>query len=226
GFADLLSYAYLEMQQRCRYMYQAWDAEFVEQTLKPLMGSKIVKHFPEFRSNALARNTFRDRIIECVRESASSKGRRVYLSILNTHNSSTELENLPEMILRSLFKSKNRCEMEPDASLLRKDLYLTLDWNCSHVARDEVLRRKPSYNLQLEKSLFEIALLRDNREDFVDLFLSHGFRVHKYLTPFRLKRLIRYSLAEEDFFRTVCMESILGIAAWSINFEEVVDRLN
>src|SRR5699024_5881665 len=93
---------------------------------------------------------------------------RVYLSILTMHNSNSHLENLSEFILHALFKSQNRREIT-DASLLRKDLYLTLDWNCPHVARDEVLRRNPSYNLQLEKSIFEIALLRDNREDFVDL---------------------------------------------------------
>lgn len=224
GFADLLSYAYLEMQQRCRDMYTSWDAEFVEHTLKPLLTSKIVKRFPQFRNNALARNMFRDRILECVRESGSPKG-RVYLSVLNMHNSSCNLEALSEYILLSLFKSQNRRDtLEPN--IIRKDLYLTLDWNCSHVALDEVLRRNPSYNLQLEKSIFEIALVRENREDFIDLFLSHGFRVHKYLTPFRLKRLLRYTLSESEFFRSVCMESILGIAVWSLNFEEVLDKLS
>nr|XP_046916059.1 transient receptor potential cation channel subfamily M member 2-like [Dermatophagoides farinae] len=223
GFADLLSYAYIEMQHRCRDLYHAWDAEFVEQTLKPLLVQKIVKQFPEFRNNAMARNTFRDRIIECVRESGSPRG-RVYLSILNMHNSSCDLTNLSEFILLSLFKSQHRRD-KLDSSLIRKDLYLTLDWNCPLVALDEVLSRNPSYNLQLEKSIFELAVLKSNREDFVDLFLTHGFKIHKYLTPFRLIRLIRYSLLESDFFRTVCMEAILGVPVWSDNFEELLGRL-
>ncbi|OTF77807.1 hypothetical protein BLA29_000632 [Euroglyphus maynei] len=223
GFADLLSYAYIEMQHRCRDLYHAWDAEFVEQTLKPLLVQKIVRQFPEFRNNAMARNTFRDRIIECVRESGSPRG-RVYLSILNMHNSSCDLTNLSEFILLSLFKSQHRRD-KLDSSLIRKDLYLTLDWNCPIVALDEVLARNPSYNLQLEKSIFELAVLKSNREDFVDLFLTHGFKIHKYLTPFRLIRLIRYSLLESDFFRTVCMEAILGVPVWSDNFEELLGRL-
>ena len=223
GFADLLSYAYLEMQQRCRDMYQSWDAEFVEHTLKPLLTTKIVKKFPQFRNNALARNMFRDRIIECVRESGSAKG-RLYLSVLNMHNSSCNLENLSEYILLSLFKSQNRRDTL-ESNLIRKDLYLTIDWNCSHVAIDEVLRRNPKYSLQNEKTIFEIALVRENREDFIDLFLSHGFRVHKYLNPFRLRRLIRYSLIDSEFFRSVCMENILGIATWSLSYDEITEKL-
>lgn len=223
GFADLLSYAFIEMQQRCNNFYQTWDAEFVENTLKPLLANKIVKHFPQFRHNALARNMFRDRIIECVRESNSSKG-RVFLSILNMPNSNSNF-NLSEFILLALFKSQNRRE-KLNENLIRKDLYLTLDWNCLHVALDEVLRRNLSYNLQLEKSIFEIALLRDDREDFVDLFLSHGFRIHKYLTPFRLKRLIRYCLLEQEFFRTICLEVILGISIWSVSYEEMIEKLS
>ncbi|KPM03741.1 hypothetical protein QR98_0021750 [Sarcoptes scabiei] len=213
GFADLLSFAYIEMQQRCRDLYQSWDVEFVEQALKPLLMQKIVKLFPSFRSNSLARNKFRDRIIECVRESNCSRG-RIYLSILNMNNSSCDLTNLSEFILLSLFKSQNRRD-KIDSTLVRKDLYLTLDWNCPIVALDEVLIKNPSFNLQLEKSIFEIAILKSNREEFVDLFLSHGFRVHKYLTPFRLIRLIRFSLVESDFFRFICMEAILGIAVCS-----------
>ncbi|KAJ6217132.1 hypothetical protein RDWZM_008289 [Blomia tropicalis] len=224
GFADLLSYAFLEMQQRCRDLFQSWDAEFVEHTLKPLLALKIVKRFPQFRNNALARNMFRDRIIECVRESGSPKG-QVFLSILNMHNSSCDLENLSEYILLSLFKSQNRREAL-DSNLIRRDLYLTIDWNCSHVALDEVLRRNPLYNLQLEKGTFEMALIQENREDFVDLFLSHGFKIHKFLTPYRLRRLLLFSLSESDFFRTVCMENILGIPVWSAIFEELTIKLS
>lgn len=223
GFADLLAFAFVEMQTRCRDIYTSWDAEFVENTLKPLLTSKIVKRFPYLRNNAMTRNIFRDRIIECVRRSGSPRG-RLYLSILNISNSSCNLENLSEFILLSLFRSQNRKDTL-DANLLRKDFYLTLDWNCAHVALDEVLRRNPGYNLQLEKNIFELALVRDNREDFVDLFLSHGFKIHKYLTPFRLRRLIKYSLQSQDFFRTVCMENIIGIAVWSVNFDELLDRL-
>ncbi|CAG2120476.1 unnamed protein product, partial [Medioppia subpectinata] len=67
GLADLLAFAYLETQQRCRDLADTWDAEYVESFLKPELANKIVNRFPRLRGNTLARNIFRDRILECVR---------------------------------------------------------------------------------------------------------------------------------------------------------------
>lgn len=208
GLADLLAFAYLEMQQRCRDLVNAWDAEFVESFLKPELSNKIVNRFPKLRSNTLARNIFRDRILECIRLSKQSG--RIYLSVLNMHNSSCNLENLSEYLLKALFKSQHaKTSSTPNVELLLKDLYLTLDWNCPHVAQNEVLSRDPSVILKLEKSMFESALTRSNREEFVDLFLSHGFRLHKFVTPKRLKNLFK-RIHEQEFFRSVCWEGVLG----------------
>lgn len=43
------------------------DAEYVENYIKPELSSKITHNFSKFRENSLARNIFRDRILECVR---------------------------------------------------------------------------------------------------------------------------------------------------------------
>jgi len=57
--------------------------------------------------------------------------------------------------------------------------------------------------------MFEAALTRQNREEFVDLFLAHGFRLHKFLTPKRLKNLFK-RIHGQEFFRSVCWEGVLG----------------
>ena len=208
GLADLIAYVYIEMQHRLKDMSYFWDAEFVESYLKPELSNKIVNKFPKLRDNTLARNIFRDRILECVRLSRQSG--RVYLTVLNMHNSSCNLENLSEYLLMALFKSQHAersSNVNPD--LLMKDLYLSLDWNCPHVAKNEILIKDPTCIIKLEKAMFESALNRSNREEFVDLFLSHGFRLHKFITPYRLKHLFK-SIHNQEFFRSVCWEGILG----------------
>lgn len=216
GLADLLAYAYMELKQRAKGSgaWGSWDPEYVESYLKPELSNKISHHFPKLRENALARNLFRDRILECVR--LAKQNGLTYLTVLNMHNySECRLEELSVYMLRALFKSKPRgrrheaTEGAVDDERLLKELYLTLDWNCPNVARDEVLVRDPSYVVRLQKDLFQSALVRPNREEFVDLFLTYGFRLHKFVTPNRLKSLFRL-IYNEEFFRSVCWEGVLG----------------
>ncbi|XP_035207047.1 transient receptor potential cation channel subfamily M member-like 2 isoform X2 [Stegodyphus dumicola] len=203
GLADLLAYAYYEISERPRGIY---DAEYVENSLKPELSSKIAHHFSKLRENNLARNLFRDRIIECVRY-AHQNG-QVYLTVLNLHSHTCNMEDLDEHILRALFKSQR-----PDTTnwhaQMQKDLHLTLDWNSPHVAMSEVFFKDPSNKFKVDKAVFEQALTRPNREDFVDLFLNQGFQVHKYLTPKRL-RFLFIKAQKQEFFRSVCWEGVLG----------------
>ncbi|CAG2103874.1 unnamed protein product [Medioppia subpectinata] len=211
GLADLLAFAYLEAQQRCRELADTLDAEYVESFLKPELSNKIVNRFPRLRDNTLARNIFRDRILECVR--LARQCGCVYLSVLNMHNSACNLDNLSEYLLLALFQSRHgRHQQQPSLSntdILLTDLYLTLDWNCPHVAATEVIGRDPSCVLRLEKAMFEQALTRADREEFVDLFMTNGFRVHKFLTPKRLRNLFK-RIHRHEFFRSVCWEGVLG----------------
>ncbi|KAL1439175.1 hypothetical protein MTO96_047391 [Rhipicephalus appendiculatus] len=64
GVADLLALAYNEIDRRGVIM---WDPEFIENVLKPEINSHICQMFPKFRDNALSRNLFKDRIVECLR---------------------------------------------------------------------------------------------------------------------------------------------------------------
>lgn len=62
--------------------------------------------------------------------------------------------------------------------------------------------------MQIDKDIFERALLQEGREAFVSLFLDNGFEVHRYLDANTLIKLFQYSLKET--FLEVCWEGILG----------------
>lgn len=203
GLADLLAYAFYEVSERPRGFQ---DAEYVENYLKPELSSKITHNFSKFRENSLARNIFRDRILECVRY-AKQNG-QIYLTAMNLHSHACNLEDLDEHLLRALFKSQRPDNTNWHAQM-QKDLYLTLDWNSPHVAMSEVFFKDPSNKFKVDKAVFEQALTRTNREDFVDLFLRQGFQIHKYLTPKRLRSLF-VKAHKQEFFRTICWEGVLG----------------
>ncbi|XP_015781855.1 protein ced-11 isoform X2 [Tetranychus urticae] len=236
GLADLLAFAYSELEQRARETgpWGTWDPEYVENFLKPELVTKIAHFFPKLRENVLTRNLFRDRILECVR--LAKQNSLSFITVLNMHNySECKLENLSVYLLRALFASKPRSSNRvhdysrsthegstvSDDKIL-KELYLTLDWNCPDVASSEVLHRDPTYVVRLQKDLFQSALLRPDREEFVDLFLSNGFRLHKFVTPTRLRRLFKH-IYEEEFFHTVCWEGVLGHSLLSRPSKHFID---
>ena len=72
--------------------------------------------------------------------------------------------------------------------------------------------------LQVDKKLFEQALLKLNREEFIEIFLDHGFLIHKYLNHKKYKLL--YEKAEDrEFFISICLEKVLGqivVRPWRI----------
>lgn len=69
---------------------------------------------------------------------------------------------------------------------------------------------------QVDKKLFEQALLKLNREEFVEIFLDHGFLIHKYLNHKKYKLL--YEKADDrEFFVSICQEKVLGQMGVSIS---------
>nr|XP_042901467.1 transient receptor potential cation channel subfamily M member 2 [Parasteatoda tepidariorum] len=220
GLADILGFAYGEITQRPQGVA---DAEFCENYLKPELSRKISDKFPKLRDNSLSRNIFRDRIMDCIRYAKQND--QVYLTVLNIYEHSCNLENLGNHLLRSLFKSQVIDNTNWHAQM-HKDLYLTLDWNSPHVAMSEVFLKDPSNKFKIEKDVFEEAILRPNRESFVDLFLNQGFQVHKYLTPRRLIYLFK-RMRYQEFFQTVCWEGALGYGPLSnINKNFIETDLN
>lgn len=66
-----------------------------------------------------------------------------------------------------------------------------------------------NFSMQVDKKLFEQALLKLNREEFVEIFLDHGFLIHKYLNHKKYKLL--YEKADDrEFFVSICQEKVLG----------------
>ncbi|CAN8019239.1 unnamed protein product [Ixodes persulcatus] len=204
GLADLLAFAYRQVQRRGPGV---WDAEFVESFLKPELTSRLCLLDPTYREKALARNLFRDRVVECVRLACQSDQQAVFM-LVDMRSQACNLDKLDEILLKAVFKGTSPSLVNALDSR-KKDLLLTLDWNCPDVAMTEVFLKDPSCKLQVDWALFEEALVRPGREQFVRMLLDRGFQVHKVLTPRRLKRLFQRAL-NEQFFRSVCWEAILG----------------
>ena len=78
-------------------------------------------------------------------------------------------------------------------------------------AKDFCLRSIPyGPYFQIDKKMFEKALLAKDREEFINLFLSQGVRVHKFLNHKKLKLLFEKA-EDREFFQTVVLEGILGV---------------
>ena len=67
---------------------------------------------------------------------------------------------------------------------------------------------------QIDKKMFEQSLIQKDREDFIDLFLSQGVRVHSYLNPKKLKYLFQKA-EDREIFVSICLEGVLGITVVS-----------
>ncbi|KAH3836162.1 hypothetical protein DPMN_109532 [Dreissena polymorpha] len=58
--------------------------------------------------------------------------------------------------------------------------------------------------------MFEKALVQKDREEFIDLFLTQGVRVHKFLNHKKYKLLFEKA-EDREFFLNVCIGAVLGI---------------
>ncbi|KAH9369526.1 hypothetical protein HPB48_019683 [Haemaphysalis longicornis] len=172
GVADLLALAYNEIDRRGVTL---WDPEFIETVLKPEISSRICQMFPKFRDNALSRNVFKDRIIECLRLACQTHD-QMYFTVINIHHHRNNLFHLDDILLKAVFKSQMR---RHQAHQIKKDLLLTLDWNCPQMAKTKVFSKDFAEQYQIDREDFEYALLRPKREEFLHIFLNRGFQIHK-----------------------------------------------
>jgi hypothetical protein len=90
-------------------------------------------------------------------------------------------------------------------------LRLALDWGLMDLAKSVIFEREDYIGYMIPAILFEQALVGKDLEEFVDLFLEHGFVLHHYLTPERLLRVFGRE-ETEDFFITTSIEGILGLS--------------
>jgi hypothetical protein len=93
---------------------------------------------------------------------------------------------------------------------MKKNLMLIMDWNRPDIALSEIFHRDSSSKLDIEKFMFERALLKKNREEFIEIFLDQGFQIHRFLN--HIKMFLLFEKCEDrEFFLTVCMEKGLGV---------------
>ena len=208
GFADILSYVFNEVYQQ---FLSVNPSQLLEDSLKEDIIRKIKQKLPKANTNSELTDFFSNKLIQCVR--LSKQDNKLFMTIINIHDTSTNLENISEDLLNSLLRSQRTQDQDEEgeitSDILIKDLYLAIDWNCPAFAKSQIFSQDISWMPQQEKTLFNVALNFPKREEFVDLFLSNGFKVHNYLTPTRLRTLFR-SIHEEEFFKTNCYDRILG----------------
>ena len=62
---------------------------------------------------------------------------------------------------------------------------------------------------QVSNDHFQQVLLRPERDEFVELFLEHGFPIYQFITHRRLELLFE-QCADQSFFVGICLETVLG----------------
>jgi hypothetical protein len=99
---------------------------------------------------------------------------------------------------------------EKSKEMLKRYLMpIILDWNKPEIALTEIFQREGSFKLEVDKMMFEKALLKKNREDFIEIFLDQGFQIHHFLN--HIKMFLLFEKCEDrEFFLSVCIEKGLG----------------
>ncbi|CAH1272711.1 TRPM7 [Branchiostoma lanceolatum] len=174
--ADLLAFAYEEIKERP-------PQEDWMQYLRAELSRRIFKTFPKSSQEEV--QELKESIIDCVNDAI--KEDQVFLSILEVHSFHDDLENLDKYILTAILKAQADVS---DDNVVQSDLQLTLQWNRPDLALSEIFQ-SPYFpdNIKIPSRLFEKALLKKDREEFVELFLSQGFDPADFLTKNRYRRL-------------------------------------
>ncbi len=92
---------------------------------------------------------------------------------------------------------------------MERNLRLTLDWNREDIALSEIFQRDDYTQIEIKHGIFENAVLRLDREKFVELFLDQGFYIHRYLGRNNIRDLFERT-EKRDFFVNVVLQGILG----------------
>ncbi|GFT22343.1 transient receptor potential cation channel subfamily M member 2 [Nephila pilipes] len=201
GLADILAYAYYEVQ---RNFEKIKDLEYVENIMKKSLSDKITAVFPSLKDNKMAHCLLCDRVLECVQSAEPPQLK--YITVFSTLDLDRDIEDLPSHMLETIFKAQ-LADVSNYHDHLKRDLLLTIDWNCPQLAVTKVFYKDPSF--MIENDVFEQTLLSKDREEFISMFLDHGFEIHKYMNSSRVITLFENAL-NEDFFREVCWERLLG----------------
>ena len=199
--ADIISFAYDETTENK-------DPSYEDSFIRPEIAKKLLNEFnDELGTNDVMRNLFRDKIISIVKN--ASKGERKFLNIVDMKGLTFDFGDLDKYILTALLQSQTQLSGKQGKAQLDRNLRLTLDWNCPALALSEIFQRDDYTQIEIKHSIFERALLRLDREDFVELFLDQGFYIHRYLGRNNIRDLFTKS-ENREFFVTVILQGILG----------------
>ena len=239
GFADLLAYAYLELdaymveqaKQRRRSSFvpasslyaqspsgnlqantSSIPVEYVERVLKPTLTRNLRQAFPaESKDQKEFVGQFLDKILECVQH-GSQEGVE-YLTVLNVDRDELRLESLNEHLLHNYLKRRQTNQDEngerPEDDL-KADLRLTIEWNNYKTAKQLLERQLKTDYFTVDKTLFLDALTRPDREQFVELFLEAGFKLRSIYTRDTLTWLMEQS-SRNHLFLLICCQNVLGL---------------
>ncbi|XP_078603605.1 transient receptor potential cation channel subfamily M member 5-like isoform X2 [Branchiostoma floridae x Branchiostoma japonicum] len=187
--ADLLAFAYEEIKERPPQ--DDWI-----QYLRAELSRRIFKTFPKLSQEEV--QELKELIINCVNDAI--KEDQVFLSILEVQGFHDDLENLDHYILTAIWKAQADVS---DDIVVQSDLQLTLQWNRPDLALSEIFQ-SPYFpdNIKIPPRLFEKALLKKDREEFVELFLSQGFDPGDFLTRSRYRRLFE-NADDREFIKGV-----------------------
>ncbi|KAL8598697.1 hypothetical protein ACOMHN_033261 [Nucella lapillus] len=199
--ADLIAFAYRQMQQRT-------DPEYLDSYIKAELVRRVSEAFPDdFVNDDVARNACRDKIIECIR--LDHQDNLSFLTVINCGIHGVRLTDLSKYLLIALFKSQARLLGYRCQEQLQWDLQLTVDWNQPDLARSEIFNKYNLCTFKVAEHIVHMALLRPNREEFIEMFLEHGLLIHTYLNHKRLHNLFENPY-DKDFFVTVCLQGVIG----------------
>jgi hypothetical protein len=99
---------------------------------------------------------------------------------------------------------------------LKRNLFLTLDWNLPDLALSEIFQRDDvDMKYSIQPDLFDKALLGEKLEQFVSLFLDQEFALHRYLKSDKLVSLFNQT-KDRDFLTRTSLEGILGLTGVNI----------
>lgn len=199
--SDIISFAYEELSENK-------DPEYEDNFIKPEISKKLMEEFnDELSKNDMIRNQFRDKVISIVK--SSFKGSQKFLTIVDMSGLGFKFLDLDKYILTALLQSQTQLSGKQGKAQLERNLRLTLDWNCPDLALSEIFQRDDYTQLEIKNNIFENAILRADREDFIELFLDQGFYVHRYLGRNNIRDLFTKA-DNREFFFTVVLQGVLG----------------
>ncbi len=109
----------------------------------------------------------------------------------------------------TLFPAQTQLSGKSGKVQLERNLSLTIDWNREDIALSEIFQRDDYTQIEIKHGIFENAILRLDREKFVELFLDQGFYIHRYLGRNNIRDLFERT-EKRDFFSAVVLQGILG----------------